>query len=686
MAPMGFYVQESMCICVAIVKIHNALIGAGLCAAATAAAALSLGPAQGEVALGSVVDLRFAVVPDAGEDVAASCVTARVVAGGAELPGAQVRVTPVAGHSMVRVQTLDPVAEPILDVTLAAGCQGRIVRTYTFLARLPSGRAQSNGQPHAAEYPAAIQEERPPAGAAVPEGRTGTARPVAPTRAAKAKPKQALVPARQRKSESAEQPQARADGAAPQRPAAPGAGQAARLVMEPLDLSLPEAPASLRLTPELSATADPARRAEAAATWRALNQSPADVRRFDERLDKLEADARTWRQQIEAERAANVQLRERLVQLQASSFSAGVVYALLGLLLLALAVVLWLLLRSRSGAQAAWQQAVQHSGPPADADAGPAADFASMHGQAWAASTQTLADAPAPPRPARTPVHVPDVPSEAAIPAPVLPADPAPPAQRIVHPEELLDTLQQAEFFISVGEHEQAIAVLRQHIAEHGETSPVAYLELLRLLHTLGRAQDFAQLGTEFQQHFNIRLPAFARFHERGRGLFGYPQVLAAIEAQWPLDQVLQTLRESVFQKAKPQGMRPFEPAAFEDLLLLLSIAQTVPAQQRGASGPRARTTPLEPSEDEGAPSFDSLAAGLSLQPSGFVPIADKPVVEAMLDVDLTEPPPVTASRPPAAAPVPAPQSGQPVGFGMHSDRFEASFELEEMDRRKGKL
>jgi hypothetical protein len=525
----------------------------------------------------------------------------------------------------------------------------------------------------------------------VADGRAGTARRAAPARTAKAKPAAAApAPARQRKTEGAAQhrPQARADGAAPQHPAAPREGQAARLVMEPLDLSLPEAPAALRLTQELSAGADPARRAEAAATWRALNQSPADVLRFDERLDKLEADARTWRQQIEAERAANAQLRERLAQVQASSFSAGVVYALLGLLLLVLAVVLWLLLRSRRGAQAAWQQAVQQSGLPAGADAGPVTDFASTHGQAWGPSTQALADEPAPPQPVQTPMPVPapGMPSPEAA-APALQAEPAPPEQRIVHPEELLDTLQQAEFFISVGEHEQAIAVLRQHIAEHGETSPVAYLELLRLLHTLGRTQDFAQLGTEFQQHFNIRLPAFARFHERGRGLFGYPQVLAAIEAQWPQDQVLQTLRESVFQSAKPQGMRPFEPAAFEDLLLLLSIAQTVPAQQRGAPGPRARTTPLEPAEDEGAPSFDSLAAGLSLQPSGFVPIADKPVIEAMLDVDLSEPPPVTASRPPAAAPEPAPQPpGQPVGFGMHSDRFEASFELEEMDRRKGKL
>ena len=54
-------------------------------------------------------------------------------------------------------------------------------------------------------------------------------------------------------------------------------------------------------------------------------------------------------------------------------------------------------------------------------------------------------------------------------------------AAQIVNPEELFDIQQQAEFFVSVGEHDQAVDVLKKHIAAHRETSPSAYLELLRL-------------------------------------------------------------------------------------------------------------------------------------------------------------------------------------------------------------
>ena len=37
------------------------------------------------------------------------------------------------------------------------------------------------------------------------------------------------------------------------------------------------------------------------------------------------------------------------------------------------------------------------------------------------------------------------------------------PLHHIINPEELFDIQQQAEFFVSVGEHDQAVEVLRQH-------------------------------------------------------------------------------------------------------------------------------------------------------------------------------------------------------------------------------
>lgn len=119
-------------------------------------------------------------------------------------------------------------------------------------------------------------------------------------------------------------------------------------------------------------------------------------------------------------------------------------------------------------------------------------------------------------------------PAPEPVPAPAVAS--VPQGLQIVNPEELFDILQQAEFFVSVGEHDQAIEVLKQHNADRGETSPFSYLELLRLYHQLGRADDFAQLRMQFMRHFNADLPAFSQFRTQGKGLEFYTDELAEIE------------------------------------------------------------------------------------------------------------------------------------------------------------
>ncbi|TQL65226.1 FimV family protein [Delftia sp. HK171] len=169
-------------------------------------------------------------------------------------------------------------------------------------------------------------------------------------------------------------------------------------------------------------------------------------------------------------------------------------------------------------------------------------------------------------------------------------------ARRMVQPGELFDVQQQAEFFISVGEHQQAIELLRSHIDTHEDSSPLAYLELLHLYYTLSRRDDFDQLRARFARHFNARVPAMPGFTDKGSSLLqGYPEQLARIEALWPVDEVETCLAHYLFKQdgaPDPDAPAPFDLAAFDDLLLLLSIARTSPAGTRGEPGPRERTTP----------------------------------------------------------------------------------------------
>ena len=120
-------------------KLRNNILGAGLWAIAAGASALSLGASRGAVVLGSSLDLTFDVQPDTGSDVASSCVAATVKSGDAQLSESKVFVTPLpetSGRTGVRVQASVAIDEPIVQVTLTAGCAGRVTRTYIFLQTL----------------------------------------------------------------------------------------------------------------------------------------------------------------------------------------------------------------------------------------------------------------------------------------------------------------------------------------------------------------------------------------------------------------------------------------------------------------------------------------------------------------------------------------------------------------------
>ncbi|MFD1838640.1 hypothetical protein [Paracidovorax cattleyae] len=316
-------------------------------------------------------------------------------------------------------------------------------------------------------------------------------------------------------------------------------------------------------------------------------------------------------------------------------------------------------------------------------------------------------NAPLAPEPAPAPA----VPAPAPVVAPAPPAAPvaaAMPRMAGPQPEDLFDIQQQAEFFVSVGEHDQAIAVLRQHIAAHGDTSAFAYLELLRLYHTLGRVEGFHQLREQFCAQFNVSVPEFGNFHRSGKTLQGFPDALAAIEAEWSSPAVLAVIEGFLFRQADAPKARQFDLAAFDDLLLLLAIAQTTPASARGAAPPRPRTTPPDIPADEveaTAPpraasaaqaepeeelrSFDTLSAGLTWEslpaPLPRAPsTAPSPLHEdpdAMLDIDLSDPPHLTLSDLPPVPVTPPPAPGQSVGFGM-DEKMELRLELDEFERK----
>lgn len=736
------------------------------------ASALSMGNGRGAVVIGSPVDLIFDIQPDQGSDVASSCIGATLVAGDTPISASRVRLTPQpesAGRAAsVRVQTSSVVDEPVLTVTLTAGCSGKVTRSYTFLADPP------------ARLPPVAAGQLPAVPAAVPgsigAGASGLASASAPLeRNAAGAPARgaAAAPAR---AASASAAAARAPAAAPARtharvmasaqaPAPAVAGP--RLVLEPLDLWL-ESPVSLRPTAQLLST--PAeesspQRAEAAAAWKALNATPESLAHDAERLRVLEAEAKAVKAGSAQQLATTQQLQQQLDEAQ-ERFPATVVYVLGALLALALGLLAWVWQRASRQAtlsEKSWRESVKVSTVDSSAPTAGQVDpgwepletlpVPSMKGDLLAPSGSAALFKDAKPVSAPAPLYAASTAVAAAAAARVpVPAKAPPPAVepvralQIVNPDDLFDIQQQAEFFVSVGEHNQAVEVLRKHIVDHRETTPVAYLELLRLFHTLSRAEDFMQLRAQFMRYFNAKVPEFSAFNRQGRPLDRYSDALAEIEAEWSSPAVLHTLDKFLFHRPGNQAAEPFDLAAYDDLLLLLGIAQTTPSSARGAPPPRKRTTPVEDSFEAAAekglsalspldntqPDFplDSLAASLefdfggvpapapapvvrhsgpaelTLEPaSGLSPIvgvssSPAPLTSAQprhapatytrssinLDVDLSEPLHLTLSDLPPVPVTPPPPAGQAVGFGAENDLMELRLELEQRkddDERK---
>ena len=435
--------------------------------------------------------------------------------------------------------------------------------------------------------------------------------------------------------------------------------------------------------------ATPLQREQAQAQWKALNMQPEDILEESARTAALQAEVARSKNLADKDRAAALAVQQRLEQENAERYSAAIVYGLLALLVGILAWAVWMGLRLRAAtrqAQQAWAGAVAQPLPVA---AEPVPQAVAPRPVQAVPPVPVPAPPPAAPAPAvraRSPISglAPLSMATPAVDRAARPPDPAPQPALLINPEELFDLQQQAEFFVSVGEHLQAIGVLRKYIAHNESTAPAAYLELLRLYRSLSRVDDFNDLRAQFHRHFNALAPEFASFNRPGRPLLAYADVLAEIEAIWSDEAVLPLLDSLLFRHGDTVLER-FDLAAFDDLLLLNAIARTTPPSARGAPPPRERTTPMVSVVDEPAP------VRVDATPPGRKPDAAAQALDGMdslleydpdwLNMESTRGDVLPSTQAPAG--VQTIEPGQPVGFGASSDRFEVRFELEEIKKPK---
>lgn len=589
--------------------------------------ALTLGRVQGAALIGRSLDVSIQVQMDPGQSMTSACFEADVFHADSRQNPARVKVQlePTQAPQTFRLRILSEslIDEPVVTVYLRAGCDQMVSRRYVLLADIVSEQSApivprfssaplvvppAAGVRAATAAPAVdavsprsgggaqakTAAEQPPQSGrkARPEDAKRERQRAAPAKPVPAKPVPAKVPA----SKAAEPPVASAQ---PDEKRATGQS---RLKLDPLEL-LSERVATLEST--------------------TVNAQTEAAARDAKRLEALETSIKTLVALAARNEASLLDMRTRLQQAQQDRISNTLVYVLAALLLASLLVIIYLLLRRQrqDATDDNWWDGSDKAAPtsrslpgavPLDSAPAPFSAPAPLsqpdslppatqgREQATQQMTQGLAPRGAPGANTQVDVSLVEM-SEStfdrlmqsgavhsavrrsrdfapSVPVAIEPsqADRSGASGRRINSEELFDIRQRAEFFVSLGQTDQAVQVLESRIAQEGESSPQAYLDLLKLFHSLGLKADYGQVRQDFSAVFNAQIPEFADFVHEGRPLEEYPGTVDRLIAAWSTPGVLDLIEALLYRVEPGSPSELFDLQAFRDLLTLHAVAQGV--------------------------------------------------------------------------------------------------------------
>ena len=618
--------------------------------------ALSLGRSRGAVLLGQPLNvLVLASVEPQEETPEPACFSAEVFYGDNRLSSQNVALSVTRSSPTelnLRVRGSSVVDEPVVTVYLKSGCGQSSSRRYVLLPDAPTEAAVAGfSPPIVLPLGPRASPSSQAASKTVETSETSRVGLTAATRRAERKLKRKLKAESQRAERALQKGAGKgADGEAvkPQAMLRPPVGlpkQVKSLAAEPivlpskgrlkldlLDLTSP-LETNLRASAELltQPSQDAAVRAQAALAWKIINAQPEDVLRDAQRLQTIETDLRTISDTSKKQTQELNSLKSDLAQAQQQRYANPLVYALGALALGALALAFYLYRRNKR-LSSPWWGSVAKFDQSAESRNGDSASPVSMQ----TASGGLQVDERTYKRKASSDVNLRETAMNSTfanhgttqpLPAYLTPPGrhtanaeessnrhrtsetannrdaPAsgfssglPGAPRAVNAEELFDIQQQADFFLSLGQHDQAIDILKNHITENVETSALAYLDLFSIYHQVGEREEFEDLRRDFNMVFNAQVPQFDDYGQSSRGLEDYEAALSRIQSLWPQPQVLQVIEESIFRNPDHDD-QPFDLAAYRELMLLYAMAKDLTAlsEATNAGNPDADLTHLQP-------------------------------------------------------------------------------------------
>jgi hypothetical protein len=379
-----------------------------------------------------------------------------------------------------------------------------------------------------------------------------------------------------------------------------------------------------------------------------------DALLYAKQLESLQGDVKTLKEMVAKNDAKMADLRTKLQRANDEQVPIVWFYALSGLLLLCLATLaaLWWRQRSVQDTRPSWWQAAKEATPETE-------QIPSKHTQ-----PQPLVMTREEPMPVRVEPAMPvqitqphndeidiDLSSFTTGQPESVKPNTSQEAQATgfgaihsISVEPILDIRQQAEFFVSLGQTERALRILKKQISESTDPNPFVYLDLLALFHSLGLKADFREYRLAFNQHFNGVIPDFPTFHVGGRDLFSYPELLSKLVQTWPSAGALVFLDGCIFRNQQAPTQPSFDLEAFRDLLLLHTLAEEVVSDQ--AWNPAALFAPDTQPASVGAITAPEFAVAATSNHDDQVVKPEISLVEPPVELAPTQPHMFEESRP----------------------------------------
>lgn len=567
------------------------VLSAALLLASASAPALTLGRLRGSALLGNELDVSVAVQSGADEDRSTLCFDADVSYGDTPVEHSLITVSaqpgPQANSQVVRIRSLARVNEAVVSLTLKAGCGAKAARRYVLLSEVISeaGNVSSSTGLPLLSVPARVAQQVTAAPVASALAATPAAEP------AKAKP----VTVAKKTAEGA------------------------RLKLAPL-AAVPIAAPPAAKPLNAAAIEELQRRVEAMEKVQAANANAAPSPQNEARAQALQTGIESLRLATAKNQQSLQALGATLQNQPSHDYGRALVLGLGALLLACVAALAYIILRLRNGGLAAapwWAGGEDRSvsltaglatapaplvsgnqaktipatlavrQPSGNDDKDRAAARAGVRSQPVDMGRDTIRstdilDIPAVARPAPLPARESLSPRSAQI--QFSPSNHG--AIKAINTTEMLDVRQQAEFFMALGQQDDAVRLLESNIRDSVDANPLVFLDLLKIFHTLSRRGDFERYREEFNLQFTGRVLGYANFLTEGNGLEAYEEICQQIIVLWPTEYTIDFIEQCLVRTPEDDPEQGIDLEAFKDLLLLYGVLRRLDQSDESAFMP----------------------------------------------------------------------------------------------------